>query len=164
MSARSAYVDVSRKGVADAARWLLYEFNANDYITLLSDSTPDSEQSKAMKLGKKFNNSAKRKRTQDEFEIRLPRDLAEWFGYFCCRPGSSLMPFRAGWEVSRACMKASRTRRGSRRLEDKALADRASNAVPREERHRKRLQARIRANKQFDEMLRRNGGSLWGPI
>jgi len=164
MAAKWAYVDVDRKGVKDAAAWLRDEFRAPDYVTMLSDTDSAELRDRAIKLGNLFAKQATRKRSQEAFQIRLPRDLAEWFGYFCCRPGSGLMPFRAGWQVSRACMRASRARTGPPRLGGKPLVDRALNVVNREERHRKRLQVRIKENQRFDEMLRRNGGSVLGRV
>lgn len=161
MSAKSAYVWVSREGVADAARWLLHEFNANDYVTMLSDTGPDEERNRAMDLGKLFDKQSRRKRAQGQFEIRLPRDLAEWFGYFCCRPGSRLTANRAAWQVSNACMLSSFRRRGPPRLKGRGITARIDGNLG-DERHQRRLRRRLKGDRELEELIRRNGGSLLG--
>ena len=160
MAAKWAYITVSRIDLADAARWLLHEFDGSHYVTLLSIVTAEDEQAKAVQLGKLFKKQSLRQRPTDVFEARVLRDLAAWFGTFCWRPGSRLAAYRAGWWISRACADSASKRTGPKRMRDTELKARAGGAVPREERHTRRLKSRVEIDLRTKEYIRRNGGRL----
>lgn len=149
---------VHRRDVAAAAHWLLNEFDPADFVSLITD-TPEYRAeltANAQALGKLFQKMARRKRSGDEFEARIPRDLARWFG------GLPVTPIR--WHrrnLAVACHAAASGRAGPKRLNPVHALNRAARGSD-NERHKRRLRATIRRDREFDELMQRLGDSIIG--
>ncbi|SDQ29065.1 hypothetical protein [Paraburkholderia tuberum] len=162
MTSKHAYVTTHRGDVAAAARWLLHEFDPAAFAAVcLINDTPEYRAelaANAERLGKLFQKMAKRQRSGDEFEARIPRDLARWFG-------GLLTPIR--WHrhnLTVACHAAANSRSGRPRP-DKIRALHRVTLVGMDERYERRLRARIRQDREVDELVERlvaNGGSIIG--
>lgn len=161
--AKHAYVRVRRHEVAVAARWLLSEFDAADFVTLITDTPEERAEltSNAQALGKLFQKMGRRQRDGEVFDARVPRDLAEWFGAFS-QCGHCAFYSAQWWRVAAACAEAVDRTAGRKRLNRVQLENRAAGLIPWDERHIRRLKARVRDDDQFDELLRRRGGSIIG--
>lgn len=161
--AKHAYVVVRRHEVAAAARWLLSEFDAADFVTLITDTPEERAElsSNAQALGKLFQKMGKRRRDGEVFDARVPRDLAEWFGAFS-QWGPCAFYGAQWWRVAAACAAAVDRTVGRKRLNHVQLANRAGGLIPWDDRHIRRLKARVRSDERFEEILRRSGGSIIG--
>lgn len=160
---KHAYVQTSRREVAAAAHWLLNEFDAADFASLcLITDTPEERAelaANAQKLGKLFLKMGRRQ--GDAFEARIPRGLASWFGDLGL--GMRTPSGRRGvWlRLSSACSAATRRHAGTKRL-DTALALTRAQRGSDNERHKRRLNATMRRDRKFDELMERLGGSIIG--